>query len=163
MKNVIKLVLLVSVLLMSACSIKDETGPGEVHWDRDICARCVMAVSDHFFSAQIRGGAEGERTDLYFFDDLGCAVIWLDKQLWKDDPRTEIWVNDHESGDWIDASKAWYLTGKTTPMDYGLAAQLAKVEGALNYQEAVEEVYKREANPDRGCCPSHKAGGADLQ
>jgi hypothetical protein len=90
-------------------------------------------------------------------------VIWLDKQLWKDDPRTEIWVNDHESGDWIDASKAWYLTGKTTPMDYGLAAQLAKVEGALNYQEAVEEVYKREANPDRGCCPSHKAGGADLQ
>ncbi len=136
-------------LLLASCAPKDETGPGEVHWDRDTCARCVMAVSDHYYSAQVRGGAPEGRTRLYFFDDVGCAVIWLDKQNWKDDPRTEIWVNDWQSGDWIDARKAWYIPGKTTPMDYGLGAQLEAAEGAYDFDRAIGAIYDRESGARR--------------
>ena len=79
--------LLLIAFLLAGCSGEDATGPGEVRWDRESCARCAMAVSDRHFSAQVRGGAAGQRTRLYKFDDIGCAVVWLDQQDWKDDAR----------------------------------------------------------------------------
>ena len=134
---------------VTGCSREPETGAGEVRWDREICARCKMAVSDHHYSAQVRGGPAGEKTRLYKFDDIGCAVIWLDEQLWKDNPRTEVWVTDFHNGDWIDAKKAAYVKGKTTPMDYGLGAQPMPVEGALNYEQAKAHIYEAEKSAKR--------------
>ncbi len=132
-----------ALLLLASCGPKEETGPGEVHWDREVCERCRMALSDPHYSAQVRGGPATERTRLYLFDDLGCAVLWLDGQDWKEDPRTEIWVNDCETGTWLDARKAHYLTGKVTPMDFGLGARPATTPGAtLTYNEAVAHIYE---------------------
>ncbi len=136
------------IALLLGCAAKEETGPGEVRWDRDVCARCAMAVSDHHYSAQVRGGSPEKRTRLYKFDDLGCAVIWLDGQAWSDDPRTEIWVNDHESGDWLDARAAWYIAGKTTPMDYGLGARSEKTDSALNFHQAAEHIHRKDKRPE---------------
>ncbi len=135
--------LLTIVLTIVGCAGSDETGPGEVRWDRDTCARCVMAVSDRNYSAQVRGGPAQQRTKLNFFDDIGCAVFWLGEQGWRDDPRTEIWVNDCESGEWIDARQAWFVTGKTTPMDFGLGAVRDSVAGSLDYEQAVEHIHNR--------------------
>jgi len=132
------------VLFLSACSKEQTTGPGEIRWDREICARCAMAISDPKYSAQVRGGKPGKKTKLYKFDDVGCAIIWLDDQNWKDDPRTEIWVNDYRTGKWINAKTAWYVKIKNTPMDYGLGAQTEKVAGALNFEQAREHIYKVE-------------------
>lgn len=129
------------VLLLTGCSGEPDTGPGEVRWDREICERCAMAVSDHNFSAQLRGGPAGKNTRLYKFDDVGCAVVWLDQQSWKDDPRTEFWVTDHRNGEWIDARKASYVTGKITPMAYGLGAQSGTAEGLLDFAAARKHVY----------------------
>ena len=140
---VVPLLFLLSTLL-TACGEEKNTGPGKVRWDREICARCAMAVSDRNFSAQVRGGRADKKTRLYKFDDVGCAVIWLDQQRWKDDPRTEIWVSDHLTGDWIDARTAWYVKMNNTPMDYGLGAQRDKVEGALSFAEARAHIYKVE-------------------
>ena len=67
-------------LALTACEEEKTTGAEDVRWDREICARCAMAVSDRNFSAQVRGGREGKKAKVYKFDDLGCAVIWLDKQ-----------------------------------------------------------------------------------
>jgi len=142
MKRSIGLIMFVFVIF-AGCSGGPETGPGEVHWDRDTCARCVMAVSDHHYAAQVRGGPAGDKTRLYFFDDLGCAVIWLDQQDWKGDPRTEMWVTDWRDGQWINAFDAWYVDGKTTPMDYGLGAQVVGADSALDYAQAVEFIYAR--------------------
>lgn len=127
-----------------ACSPRIETGPGEVRWDRDICVRCTMVLSDHFFTAQIRGGEEGRRTKLYFFDDIGCAILWLDQQEWKEDPRTEIWIPDYRSGEWMEARSVWYKTGLVTPMDYGLGALPGKAEGLLDFDQALEVIYQRD-------------------
>ncbi len=105
-----------------------------------------MAVSDRNYSAQIRGGAADRKTKVYFFDDLGCAVLWLEQQPWRTDPRTEIWVNDCNDGQWLDARRAFYVTGRVTPMDYGLGAEPDSTAGALNYEQAVAEIHAREEN-----------------
>lgn len=148
--------LLVFIFALSACSMEEETGPVEVRWDQDTCARCVMAVSDHYFSAQIRGGPADSRTKVYKFDDIGCAVIWLDEQEWKDDPRTEVWVNDHRSGDWIDARQASYVTGLVTPMAFGLGAQPEAVENGLDFIAASKHIYQIEET-------SHKHRGHNMK
>jgi nitrous oxide reductase accessory protein NosL len=123
------------------CSGDPGTGPAEVKWDRDSCERCRMVLSDHFYSAQIRGGAEEQKVKVYKFDDIGCAVLWLEQQSWQSDPRTEIWVNDYQTGEWIDARKAYYVKGRITPMAYGLGAQLEQTEGALNYVDAIAHIH----------------------
>ncbi len=143
--SVLYLLLSLSVLSqLSACSGKPDTGPGKVRWDREICTRCAMALSDRHYAAQVRGGPVGQKSKLYKFDDIGCAVIWLDEQKWKDNPAVEIWVNDYRNGKWLDARKAWYVTGKTTPMDYALGAQPEKTEGALDFAQAKKHVYEVE-------------------
>ncbi len=132
------------LLLFAGCSGEPDTGPGKVRWDREICARCAMAVSDHNYAAQIRGGPVGQKGKLYKFDDIGCAVIWLDQQPWKDNPSIEIWVTDYRNGDWIDARKAWYVKGKITPMGYGLGATPEKETGALDFAAAKKHIYNVE-------------------
>ncbi len=121
------------------------TGPVSVKWDRIACERCRMVLSARNYSAQIRA-FEGEgKTSLHFFDDIGCAVIWLDKQAWRGDPRTEIWVNDWRNGAWIDARTAYYLKSKETPMQYGLGAQTEPTSGAIDFAAAKSHIFEVEA------------------
>jgi len=138
-------ILLTSLLLaVAGCTPDDVTGPGDVRWDREVCARCSMAVGDRSFAAQVRGAPAGERTRLYKFDDIGCAVIWLQDQAWKDDPRTELWVVDHNNGEWLDATGASYIKGGLSPMNYGLAAQAEAVADALDFEQAVAHIMRVE-------------------
>lgn len=139
-------ILLALLLFLTACSGKLDSGPGKVRWDSDTCVRCAMAVSDRSYSAQIRGGSVGEKATVYKFDDIGCALIWLDQQTWKANPAIEVWVNDfRKKEEWIDATKAWYIKDKLTPMNYGLGAQPEPADGALNFEQAKQFVFEREA------------------
>ena len=131
-------------LVTAACSPAETSGPGEVRWDRETCTRCNMAVGDRSFAAQVRAAAGSDQSRLYRFDDIGCAVIWLDKQPWKDDASTEIWVADHRDGGWLDARKAFYITGKISPMNYGLGAQADVAEGVLDFSQAIEHIKMAE-------------------
>lgn len=126
--------MLLFTFMLAACSGDTGTGPVEVKWDRDTCERCRMVLSDRLFAAQVRGAPAGEKTRAYKFDDVGGAVLWLEEREWKDDPRTEIWVNDHRDGRWIDARKAVYLSGKITPMDFGFGAQDEAAEGSVDFE-----------------------------
>jgi copper chaperone NosL len=148
-KRWLEITLLGLSAMLIGCSSGPETGPGEVRWDKEACTRCLMSVSDRHYSAQVRGGQAGGRTRLYFFDDLGCAVLWLEKQPWREDPRTEIWVTDQASGKWLDARAASYETGRITPMDYGLGAVTVPGVGALDFDEAVAQVHSRENSQHR--------------
>lgn len=142
----VRRLLLLGLLLLTGCSGDPGTGPVDVKWDRDACDRCRMVLSDRHHSAQIRGGPVGEKAKVYLFDDLGCAVIWLDDQPWRANPAIEIWVNDHRNGEWIDARKAWYVTGQTTPMAYGLGAQREPAPGAVDFaaaRAAIDDVERR--------------------
>jgi nitrous oxide reductase accessory protein NosL len=126
------LAVLAAAPLLPACARDDGHGPGKVHWDRDTCKRCNMAVSDRHYAAQVRGGPKREALK---FDDIGCALFWLQEQKipWAEAPDTEIWVADYRTGEWLDARKAYYLAGKTTPMAYGFAALAQAEPGSLDF------------------------------
>ncbi len=147
-----RILLLAAVLLLNACGGEPDTGPGKIRWDRESCTRCAMAISDHNYAAQVRGGPTGKKTKLYKFDDIGCAMIWLDQQSWKDAPGTQVWVADYRNGNWLDARKSWYVPGKITPMGYGLGAIPEKQQGALNYTAAKQRVYavEEQVHNERG-------------
>jgi len=132
-------------LLVVACSGDPGTGPVEVKWDRDVCARCNMVLSDRVHAAEVRRAAsDGTRGQVQKFDDLGCAVLWLDQQAWKDETGVEIWVTDYRDGSWIDARSAFYVSGRHTPMQYGLGAQTENTAGSMDFAAAREHIYRVE-------------------
>jgi len=118
------------LLLLIGCNSEPQTGPAKLTFDRDACERCRMLISDRFHAAQVRGG---EKNKAFKFDDIGGAVIWLEDQTWKEEPKTEIWVTHHETGEWINAKEAWYVQEKHTPMNYGFSAEAVKRATAVDY------------------------------
>ncbi len=140
-------VVIISVLLsflQFACSKDNEGGPGKIRWDREVCERCAMTIGDHSFAAQIRGGEPDQPARLYKFDDIGCAVIWLDQQSWKDEAYVGMWVSEESSGEWIDAQMAWYVKANNTPMDYGLGAQIVKTPESFDFEQARKLIFDKE-------------------
>jgi copper chaperone NosL len=136
---------LLLVCLLNGCSAQEATGPVEVRWDRETCTRCAMAVSDRHSSAQVRGAPAGESTRVFVFDDIGCALIWLDGQPWKDDARTEIWVTDQLTGHWLDARTATFIPGKRSSMGFDLGAQSEASPEGMDLSIARQYIYDIEA------------------
>ncbi|MDD2906732.1 MAG: hypothetical protein PHH41_04545 [Sulfurimonas sp.] len=136
-----------SVLLASlftGCSEKPLNAVAEVHWDRDMCARCVMVVSDRHNTVQVREPRNGKT---YMFDDIGCMALWFDEHEieWRD--QAIVWITDVKSGEWIDARKAFYDTQNVTPMAYGFSAHKTKdtievTEEIITYDEVLKRVIK---------------------
>ena len=127
---------------LAGCSGDPGTGPVEVKWDRDTCVRCNMVLSDPAHSAQVRyTPVDGSRSRVHLFDDIGCALLWLGQQPWRDERGVEVWVNDHRDGAWIDARTAHYVRGRITPMQYGLGAQRDPAAGALDFARAIEHIH----------------------
>ncbi len=126
------------LILTFACKGgNEEQLPVDFVWDREACEECKMALSDPHYSAQVidpKGKA-------YLFDDIGCAILGLDRQPWKDKART--WVNDVKTTEWIEAEKANWISGDPqTPMGYGFAATLSRVDNALDYKTVVNSMIR---------------------
>ena len=119
MKNSLLILL---TFLFIGCDNKPTSDVPTMHWDRDMCDRCVMVISDRKNSIQLRGKTKKQE---HRFDDIGCMVIWI-KESQIDTNKLNIWVNDVKSGEWIDAKKAFYTSGNSTPMDYGFSAYKSK-------------------------------------
>ena len=128
-------------LLFTGCEKKSKTDLVEVHWDRDMCTRCVMVVSDRKNTVQVRNPSTGKT---YMFDDIGCMILWFkdEKIDWKD--KAIIWITDLNTGKWIDARTAFYDTENITPMAYGFSAHAVK-DTIKSDQEIIDfdEVTKR--------------------
>jgi len=134
--------LAVMSLNFTACEKKSvSTKPHEIHWDRDMCARCAMVVSDRKNTIQVINPQNGKT---YVFDDIGCMVLWFDDEQipWKD--KAVMWITDAHTGKWIDARKAFYDTENITPMAYGFCAHKSK-DDIKKDQEIVDfnEMAKR--------------------
>ena len=127
--------------IFSACEKKISTEVHEIHWDRDMCARCVMVVSDRNQTVQAINPKNGK---VHVFDDIGCLILWFRDQDIKWENEAVIWINDIKTSKWIDARTAYYDTMNITPMAYGFGAHEAKED----IQEGLEiidfnEVKKR--------------------
>ncbi len=135
------LLVLLLGLGIPGCGGDPGTGPAEVKWDRFACDRCRMVLSDRQHSAQVRTRGGDRRSKVFFFDDVGCAIVWLRDHPSANEPGTEIWVTDWRSGDWIDARTASFVRGQVTPMEYGLGAQSDPLVEGLTFEEARAHVF----------------------
>jgi len=141
--------LFLSLFLMfgfSGCDKKPIGAAEKMHWDRDMCERCKMAISERKFAVQIIDPKTGKD---YKFDDLGCAVLWLKEEKIPWAAQAIIWITDAKTGAWIDARKAKYVSGTITPMAYGFAAYTeetlpkgAKVFDYPYVAKRIEEIEK---------------------
>lgn len=135
------LVALIAALSLAACSDDPPTGPVKIHYGRDTCDLCRMIISDPRFAAQIRGGP-GHKA--FKFDDIGDALLFLDRQPWKAEPNVEVWVMDVDTGKtWLDARKAHYVGGMPSPMAHGFGAVAAPRAGSVDFQTMRQHVAKR--------------------
>jgi len=128
------------LLFLFGCEKKIDLDAHKVHWDRDMCIRCKMVVSERKYAAQTTDPTTG-RT--YYFDDIGCLVMWFKEENipWADSAK--IWVTDKNSGEWIDARTAKYSTEDVTPMGFGFAAYKAGTEPKGVEIIPYEKVVKR--------------------
>jgi nitrous oxide reductase accessory protein NosL len=133
------------IVFFSACEKKSHSGVAEVHWDRDMCARCVMVVSDRKNTTQVQ---DPHTHKVYMFDDIGCMALWFDEEQipWADEAI--VWITDVDSGEWIDAKKAFYDTENITPMAYGFSAHktkqsIKKDQEIIDYNEVLKRVTKK--------------------
>lgn len=110
---------LLALLLLAGCESSGSDGPAEIKWDRDVCKTCGMVISERHFAAQVRGGP---RSAVSKFDDVGCAMRWLEEQPWANEPATKVWVAHQDDGHWMDGKTAHYVAGKTSPMGFNFGA-----------------------------------------
>ncbi len=127
------------------CEKKPPGSAVKMHWDRDMCERCKMAISDRKFAVQIIN----PKTDkAYKFDDIGCAILWLDEEKipWRD--QAKIWITDAKTGEWIDAKEAKYTDDSITPMAFGFAAYSDKTapknKKLLDFKEVKKLIFEIE-------------------
>lgn len=141
MKKFNLLVILAIIIVFSGCEKKITTDLHKVHWDRDMCKRCVMVISDRKHAVQVINPKTGRS---YMFDDIGCWVLWVKDENIKWEDNATIWITDANSGKWINAKTAFYDTNNITPMAYGFMAHKTK-ESIKEDEEIVmyDEVRKR--------------------
>lgn len=131
-------------VLLTACADEGNWPQGMVaiKWDRDICARCKMTISDRRFAAQIRGGP---KNTAFKFDDIGCATTWRAEKIkehpWMTELATRFWVADFsgKGEKWLNARGAHYLGGKTSPMGYNFAAYAEPQAGTAGFETMCQQ------------------------
>ena len=100
--------LLCALAALTFLGCGDEKDYGNVHYDRDVCEHCQMAISDNRFSVDVR--VDGKN---HYFDDIGCLVDFMvtnDKLNWLKDAK--IYINDASgNGEFIDARTAHFYKG----------------------------------------------------
>jgi len=63
--------------LFLGCEQKPTNGPAKIHWDRDMCDRCVMVLSDRKNTLQLQNPTTKK---IHKFDDIGCMVLWFEEE-----------------------------------------------------------------------------------
>jgi len=134
--------LLLGILLFigGGCQKKADNSPAEMHWDRDMCERCVMAISERKYAVQIVNPATHKH---YKFDDIGCAVLWLDEEHIPWGEQALIYITDAKTGKWIDARSAIYTDDSITPMAFGFAAYTKETLPAGHHTVDFKEVARK--------------------
>jgi len=146
--KLVRLALLSMLIVWSfaGCEKRDPNAMRKVHWDRDMCERCKMVVSDRKHTVQVIQPKTGRS---YMFDDIGCMVLWLHEEQIEWASSAKIWITDSTTGDWIDARTAYYDTSCITPMAFGFGVHKTKDsikdgEEVIDFAEASRRIFKIE-------------------
>lgn len=100
--------------------------------------QCAMTIDDLTQACQAVDG----RGRTWFFDDVGCLALWLDRR--RDRDEIVLWVHDAESGEWIDGRAAGYLLGGETVMGYGFVPYRDAPPGAVDFEQMLDMMVRGE-------------------
>lgn len=134
-----KILFIVFAAVLFGCSSEVDYSPREINWDRDICINCLMGLADQKYSVQ----AINDREEVIWFDDIGCLIEYEksdDWKKWKREGKVQVWIGHCETGEWIDAKKAYYRFGDRTPMGYGYGALAESNDSTFTYNEMVQRI-----------------------
>ncbi len=130
------------LVLASGCSPEPKEGPGKLRWDRAACEYCQMSIGERMHGVQVRSSFDHK---LHFFDDIGCALLWIEGQRMAGKGEAEeLWVRAPAGGSWVDGLGARYAPGFRTPMGYGFHAVDAGNADALDLSAVLEQVQERQ-------------------
>ena len=126
-------------LLLAGCGDDGHWAEGmtPIKWDRDVCVRCKMIISDPRFAVEIKGGP---KNTTFKFDDMGCATTWRVEKLteypWMAEPGTGFWVADYsgKGEKWLNALSAHFQAGRSSPMGYNYAAFAEPQSDTVSYE-----------------------------
>ena len=110
--------------------INENKQPLEFQDNQVQCPQCAMYLVGKQHSVQLID--ESKKT--YFFDDIGCAILWLKDQK-KELKGMTLWVYSLDTKRYIDGLRAHYLLGEETPMHYGFGAYENQHENTLGFEE----------------------------
>jgi hypothetical protein len=101
------------------------------------CSKCNMFVKNLDYATQIvlKNG------NTYFFDDIGCAVEWLENNS---NELAIVLTKTLDSHKWMDAKKVWYSRIAPSPMGYGFAGVEHKKDGLIEYEKMKSLMLKGE-------------------
>jgi hypothetical protein len=92
------------------------------------CSECNMDVEKLEYLAQLITVAG----DTYFFDDIGCLVLWLENHHLS---IAKMFTQTLDTHHWIEVEKAWYSRIAPSPMGYGFGAVEKRREKLISYDE----------------------------
>jgi hypothetical protein len=92
------------------------------------CSECNMDIADLNYTAELitKDGIT------YFFDDIGCVVLWLKDHSLKD---SKIVTKTLDTNRWVDIKKAYYSRTAPSPMGYGMGAYEHNSSSRISYEE----------------------------
>jgi hypothetical protein len=100
-----------------------------------------MIIGERRDAAQVRSTYKHA---LHHFDDLGCALLWIDAQRSAGrGEMEELWVRSPAGTEWLDGLSARYAGGHNTPMGYGFRVAEGN-DNALNLDEVQAQIRERE-------------------
>jgi len=92
------------------------------------CSECNMDIEDLDYLVELIA----ENGNTYFFDDVGCVVLWLKNHS----PKIHtLMVKTLDTHQWLKATDAWYSRTARSPMGYGFAPYAEKKEGFIPFKE----------------------------
>ncbi len=106
------------------------------------CSTCKMEIEQLPYAVEI----VNNKGKTWFFDDMGCAVSWLEHQPFKD--NVVIWTQTEDTHVWVDATKACYRRDARTPMNFGFAAQEQCSQGTIDYNSMRTKILHGETLQD---------------
>jgi hypothetical protein len=109
----------------------------DIKADEYSCATCNMNVKEIAYASQ----AVKKNGDTYLFDDLGCMLLWLEKQS---EPIMATYVMTLDTHRWVKAEEAHYSRIAPSPMGYGFAAVEMPKEGLISYESMKAYMLKGE-------------------
>lgn len=121
------LIWIVGPFLLAGCSQNQSYEPEEINPEIDVCEICNMSIMNEYFATEVVS-TEGER---YKFDDIGCMVEFLEKELVLDKEEVvKRYVRDIHSGEWIEIEQAYHAHDSDfwTPMANGVVSFKNKEE-----------------------------------